>query len=199
MNKNVPNILTILRAVLVPVFVAFTMYDIIAVPYRYLVCAIIFAITALTDMLDGKIARKYNLITNFGKFMDALADKFMVYSAYLVLVVIDGGATLLSRLIVWLTVVIFLRDLAINGIRMLAASSTENVVIAAQWSGKVKTTMQSVSVVAVLVEKFLAGLMPEGFFALGVISYVCVGLTLIVTLWSGIDYVYSYRKFLNFN
>ena len=190
--------LTILRAVLVPVFVIFTMYDIIPVPYRYLVCAAIFAITALTDMLDGKIARKYNLITNFGKFMDALADKFMVYSAYLVLVVLDGGATLMSRLIVWLTVVIFLRDLAINGIRMLAASSTEKVVVAAQWSGKVKTTMQSVSVVTILVEKALEGIV-GGFFTYGVLSYVCIALTLAVTLWSGIDYVYSYRKFLNFN
>lgn len=199
MNKNVPNMLTILRAVLVPVFVIFTMYDVIPTPYRYIVCAAIFAVTALTDMLDGKIARKYGLITNFGKFMDALADKFMVYSAYLVLVVIDGGQTLLSRLIVWLTVVIFLRDLAINGIRMLAASSTEKVVVAAQWSGKVKTTMQSVSVVVILTEKFLAGLIPDGFFALGVLSYISVALTLIVTLWSGIDYVYSYRKFLKFN
>lgn len=198
MNKNVPNMLTILRVILVPVFVVFTMYDVIVAPYKYLVCALIFAITALTDMLDGKIARKYGLITNFGKFMDALADKFMVYSAYLVLVVIDGGQTLMSRLIVWLTVVIFLRDLAINGIRMLAASSTEKVVVAAQWSGKVKTTMQSVSVVVILTEKFLAGLAPEGFFSLGILSYASVVLTLIVTLWSGIDYIYSYRKFLNF-
>ena len=198
MNKNVPNMLTILRVILVPVFVVFTLYDVIPTPYKYLVCALIFAITALTDMLDGKIARKYGLITNFGKFMDALADKFMVYSAYLVLVVIDGGQTLMSRLIVWLTVVIFLRDLAINGIRMLAASSTEKVVVAAQWSGKVKTTMQSVSVVVILTEKFLAGLAPEGFFSLGILSYASVVLTLIVTLWSGIDYIYSYRKFLNF-
>ncbi len=199
MNKNVPNMLTILRAVLVPVFVVFTMYDIIPAPYRYLVCAIVFAITALTDMLDGKIARKYGLITNFGKFMDALADKFMVYSAYLVLVVIDGGATLMSRLIVWLTVVIFLRDLAINGIRMLAASSTEKVVVAAQWSGKVKTTMQSVSVVVILMERFFAQVIFQDFFSMGILSYVSIVLTLAVTLWSGIDYVYSYRKFLKFN
>ncbi len=199
MNKNVPNMLTILRVILVPVFVVLTMYDIVPEPYKYLVCALVFALTALTDMLDGKIARKYGLITNFGKFMDALADKFMVYSAYLVLVVIDGGATLMSRLIVWLTVVIFLRDLAINGIRMLAASSTENVVIAAQWSGKVKTTMQSVSVAVILTEKFLSAIVFEEFFSLGILSYVSILLTLAATLWSGIDYIYSYRKFLNFN
>ncbi len=199
MNKNVPNMLTILRVLLVPVFVILTMYDIIPAPYRYLVCAIVFTVTALTDMLDGKIARKYNLITNFGKFMDALADKFMVYSAYLVLVVIDGGTTLMSRLIVWLTVVIFLRDLAINGIRMLAASSSEKVVVAAQWSGKVKTTMQSVSVVVILMEKFFSAVIFKEFFSLGILSYVSIVLTLAVTLWSGIDYVYSYRKFLKFN
>lgn len=199
MNKNVPNMLTILRVLLVPVFVILTMYDIIPAPYRYLVCAIVFTVTALTDMLDGKIARKYNLITNFGKFMDALADKFMVYSAYLVLVVIDGGTTLMSRLIVWLTVVIFLRDLAINGIRMLAASSSEKVVVAAQWSGKVKTTMQSVSVVVILMEKFFSAVIFKEFFSLGILSYVSIVLTLAITLWSGIDYVYSYRKFLKFN
>ena len=191
--------LTILRVLLVPVFVILTMYDIIPTPYRYLVCAIIFTVTALTDMLDGKIARKYNLITNFGKFMDALADKFMVYSAYLVLVVIDGGTTLMSRFIVWLTVVIFLRDLAINGIRMLAASSSEKVVVAAQWSGKVKTTMQSVSVVVILMEKFFSAVIFKEFFSLGILSYVSIVLTLAITLWSGIDYVYSYRKFLKFN
>lgn len=191
--------LTILRVLLVPVFVILTMYDIIPTPYRYLVCAIVFTVTALTDMLDGKIARKYNLITSFGKFMDALADKFMVYSAYLVLVVIDGGTTLMSRFIVWLTVVIFLRDLAINGIRMLAASSSEKVVVAAQWSGKVKTTMQSVSVVVILMEKFFSAVIFKEFFSLGILSYVSIVLTLAITLWSGIDYVYSYRKFLNFN
>lgn len=195
---NVPNMLTILRVLLVPIFVVFTVYSIIPEPYKYLISAIIFALTALTDMLDGKIARKYNLITNFGKFMDALADKFMVYSAYAVLIIIDGGQTLMSRLILWLTIVIFLRDLAINGIRMLAASG-DGVVIAAQFSGKAKTTMQSVSIVIILLEKFLAQAEVSAVFSIGIFSYISIALTFAATIWSGYDYIKSYRKFIDFN
>lgn len=195
---NVPNMLTILRVLLVPIFVVFTVYSIIPEPYKYLISAIIFALTALTDMLDGKIARKYNLITNFGKFMDALADKFMVYSAYAVLIIIDGGQTPMSRLILWLTIVIFLRDLAINGIRMLAASG-DGVVIAAQFSGKAKTTMQSVSIVIILLEKFLAQAEVSAVFSIGIFSYISIALTFAATIWSGYDYIKSYRKFIDFN
>lgn len=193
---NVPNMLTILRVILVPVFVAFVMYDFIASPWKELVCALLFTVTALTDMLDGNIARKYNLITNFGKFMDALADKFMVYSAYIVISV-KTADPLMSRLLIWLTVIIILRDLVINGIRMIASGS--GTVIAAQLSGKLKTLTQSVSVVVILMEPFLAHFLKWGFLRAGVLSYIAIGATLIATLWSGFDYVKSYSKFIDFN
>lgn len=194
---NVPNVLTLLRVVLVPVFVAFTMYNIVDKPINYLVCAIIFALTAITDMLDGKIARKYNLITNFGKFMDALADKFMVYSAYIALIFLLEDK-LMKELLAWLTVVIILRDLVINGIRMLAASG-DGTVIAAQFSGKAKTMTQSLSVIVLLMEPFFAYYTHLSVFSLGVFSYIAMALTLVATVWSGIDYINSYRKFIDFN
>ncbi len=194
---NVPNVLTILRVVLVPVFIVFALYKIVAEPWNYIALAAIFAITALTDMFDGKIARKYNLITNFGKFMDALADKFMIYSAYIALAIFYfEKEPLVSRLLIWLTAVIVLRDLVINGIRMLAASSN-GTVIAAQFSGKAKTMTQSLCVVVMLAESFLAHYIE--FFELNIFTYIGLAATLAATIWSGIDYIHSYSKFIDFN
>lgn len=190
---NAPNTITFIRILLVPVFVAFVLYPIIPdTTVNYIVCAAVFSVTALTDMLDGKIARKYGLVTNLGKFADALVDKFMIYSAYIAISVnLDG---IRQRALVWLTVVIILRDLAINGIRMMA--SGKGKVIAAQLSGKLKTTTQCLSVVILLLEPAAAELTHIAVFENGVISLVFMALTLIATVWSGADYIKDYSKFI---
>ena len=131
-KMNLPNKLTILRVLLVPVFVACILY-IPNVIVRGLVSAAVFGLTAFTDMLDGKIARKYNLITNFGKFMDPLADKFMVFAALLSITVVSGG--ILQSVMVWVSAIVFFRELAVTSIRLVCSGAGAGV-IAASFFGK---------------------------------------------------------------
>ena len=167
-----------------------------------LVAAGVFIITSLTDMLDGKIARKYNLITDFGKFMDPLADKFMVFGALLsILYRYDD----IKGVFVWAAAIVMFRELAVTSIR-LVVSGKEGLVVAASWLGKIKTVLQVVCIATVLLE-------PALFFALEklfptvetiakvggwhILSYVTMVAMLVMTLWSGIDYLKSYWKFID--
>lgn len=141
MKLNLPNKLTIIRIFLVPVF----MILLIAVPDETLcrvLAAIVFILTALTDMLDGKIARKRGLITNFGKFMDPLADKFMVFGALLCILY---RFDYIRPVFIWAAAIVMFRELAVTSIR-LVASGQEGLVIAASWLGKVKTVTQVVCI-----------------------------------------------------
>lgn len=135
MNRNIPNILTILRVVLVPVFFVFFYWN------KYAALAI-FIIASLTDFLDGYLARKNNLVTSFGKFMDPLADKLLVTTALLCFA--DIGQIPMA-----VVVVVVGRDLAVDGLRMTAA--TKNVVMAAGWTGKVKTFATMVAICVMIV------------------------------------------------
>ena len=128
---NLPNKLTLARIAAVPVFVVLYMKG------QFIPAFIIFILASLTDMLDGKIARKYNLITNFGKIMDPLADKILVYSAFC-LMIEDG--TMPS----WMLIVILLREFAVSGMRTVAAAN--GIVVAAGMSGKIKTVLQMIAV-----------------------------------------------------
>ena len=128
---NLPNKLTIFRVILIPFFVVLLLLDI--TPYDKWIALAIFIIASLTDFLDGHIARKYNLVTNFGKFMDPLADKLLVCSAMICLVE-------LSRIPAWVVIVIIAREFIISGFRLVA--SDNGVVIAASYWGKFKTTFQ---------------------------------------------------------
>ncbi|MBQ0078363.1 MAG: CDP-diacylglycerol--glycerol-3-phosphate 3-phosphatidyltransferase, partial [Eubacterium sp.] len=130
-NKNLPNQLTMARIFAVPVFIVLLMLD-----FR-LLAAVIFILAALTDMLDGKIARKYNLVTNFGKLMDPLADKLLTMAAFVCFV----G---LGDIPAWTVVLILGREFFITGIRQVAAA--EGIVIAAAWSGKIKTVCQMIAI-----------------------------------------------------
>ena len=134
-NMNLPNKLTCLRMLLVPVFVAFMLngYNVIA--------GIVFIIASITDTMDGYIARKYNMITVFGKFMDPLADKLLVCSAMICLVALD-------RIPAWVVIVIIAREFIISGFRLVAAQ--KGIVIAAGWSGKIKTVVQMVMVIVLV-------------------------------------------------
>ena len=134
---NLPNKLTLVRMILVPVFLLFISVE--SIPYGFTLATVVFAIAAYTDHLDGKIARRDNLITNFGKFMDPLADKLLVTSALIALV----DYNLIGA---WIVVVIIAREFAVSGLRTIAAS--EGVVIAASMWGKIKTTTQIIAIIS---------------------------------------------------
>ena len=152
---NLPNKLTVLRVCMIPFFVVMLLLNGGEnQTYRYIAAAI-FIVASLTDMLDGKIARKYNLVTNFGKFMDPLADKLLVCSALICLV--D-----LKQLPAWMVIVIISREFIISGFRLVA--SDNGIVIAASYWGKFKTTFQMISVILLIVR------IP----ALTVLTQICV-------------------------
>ncbi len=196
MNKsmNLPNILSLIRVLLVPAFVVtlIAMKDIQV--WGIIVPIIIYIITALTDMLDGMIARKYNLITNFGKFIDPLADKFMVISSMIAILVwlllpsyINGYNTshdyTLPIIFLAVVLVVFLRELGVTTLRMVVNDSVK-VVVAASWLGKIKTVSQMVGTVVILAEPLI-----PFFNENHILSYVCMGIITVTTLVSGIDYL----------
>ena len=165
---NLPNKLTVLRVCMIPFFVVMLLLNSGEnQTYRYIAAAI-FIVASLTDMLDGKIARKYNLVTNFGKFMDPLADKLLVCSALICLV--D-----LKQLPAWMVIVIISREFIISGI-----------VIAASYWGKFKTTFQMISVILLIVR------IP----ALTVLTQICVWTALVLTVISLVDYIAKNHKVL---
>ncbi|MCI9450125.1 MAG: CDP-diacylglycerol--glycerol-3-phosphate 3-phosphatidyltransferase [Clostridiales bacterium] len=191
-KMNLPNKLTVFRIIMVPVFLLFLAAPLpLSDTYIRIVTAVVFALTSLTDMVDGKIARKYNLITDFGKFMDPLADKFLVFAAMLgILVRFDY----LRPVFVWAAAIVIFRELAVTSIRLVAAGKS-GLVIAASWLGKVKTTTQMVCIVAILLEPVI--LPWKAFREYHVLSYFTIAAMTVMTLWSGIDYLKKYWKFLD--
>ena len=165
---NLPNKLTILRVIMIPFFVAALLYDGGANQNMRYVAAALFIIASLTDMLDGKIARKYNLVTNFGKFMDPLADKLLVCSALICMIE-------LRELPAWM--VIISREFIISGFRLVA--SDNGVVIAASYWGKFKTTFQMIGVVLLIFN------IP----ALSTLTTIIVWIALALTVISLVDYI----------
>ncbi len=139
---NLPNKLTILRVLMVPIFVLFMLTD-LGGDYSNIIALIIFVVASLTDLLDGYLARKHNLVTNFGKFMDPLADKLLVCSALICMVELE-------RIPAWMVLVIIAREFIISGFRLVASDA--GVVIAASYWGKVKTVVQIVMIIMLLIE-----------------------------------------------
>lgn len=167
---NLPNKLTILRVIMIPFFVYFLLFE-GGGNYTYRMIALaLFIIASLTDLLDGKIARKYNLVTNFGKFMDPLADKLLVCSALI-------GLIELGQLPAWMVIIIISREFIISGFRLVASDS--GVVIAASYWGKFKTTFQMIAVILLILD------MP----ALSFVSSLCVWIALALTIISLVDYI----------
>ena len=173
---NLPNKLTVLRVVLIPFFVVFMLVGILGAYDKWIALAI-FVVASLTDLLDGKIARKYNLVTNFGKFMDPLADKMLVCSALICL-------TALDKLPAWITIVIICRDFVISGFRLVAADN--GVVIAASYWGKYKTTFQMIMVCLLI-----ADLAP-----LALVTTIVTWIAVILTIVSLVDYLVKNRSVL---
>ena len=175
---NLPNKLTTFRVILIPFFVFFMLAPNMTGINNYIAVAI-FIVASLTDLLDGKIARKYNLVTNFGKFMDPLADKLLVCSAMICL--IQTG-----QLAAWIVVIIIAREFIISGFRLIA--SDNGVVIAASYWGKFKTTFQMLMVIVLILN-----IQMPFFQILGVIlTYVA----LILTVVSLIDYIVKNKDVL---
>ena len=137
---NLPNKLTILRVLMIPFFVLFMLLDIAGAADKWIAVAL-FVIASLTDFLDGYIARKYNLVSNFGKFMDPLADKLLVSAAMICLVE-------MGRLPAWMVIVIISREFIISGFRLIA--SDNGVVIAASYWGKFKTVFQMAMIIVLI-------------------------------------------------
>ena len=189
---NLPNKLTVLRVILVPVFVLFLCVPLgLSDTLVRVIAAVLFALTSLTDMLDGKIARKYNMITDFGKLMDPLADKFLVFGAMLGILVYCAD---LRPIFVWAAAIVMLRELAVTSLRLLAASQS-GAVIAAAWLGKVKTVTQVVCILCVLLEPVI---LPFPLFTqYHLLSYVTIAAMIVMTIWSGVEYFTAYGKNIN--
>ncbi|MCC8060301.1 MAG: CDP-diacylglycerol--glycerol-3-phosphate 3-phosphatidyltransferase [Clostridiales bacterium] len=174
---NLPNKLTVLRVCMIPFFVLFFMLfegEVRALRY---VAAAIFIVASLTDLLDGKIARRYNLVTNFGKFMDPLADKLLVCSALICLVELE-------QLPAWMVIIIISREFIISGFRLVAAE--QGIVIAASYWGKFKTTFQMIAVILLIID------LP----VLETAADLCVWIALILTVVSLVDYIKKNHKVL---
>lgn len=171
---NLANKLTMFRVVLIPFFVFFMLAPIFGENrvIADLIALVIFVVASLTDLLDGKIARKYNLVTNFGKFMDPLADKLLVCSALICLVAMD-------RLAAWMVVIIIAREFIISGFRLIAADN--NVVIAASMWGKYKTTFQMAMVILLILN--------WPFIWFGIITVIVTWIAVVLTVVSLIDYL----------
>ena len=199
-KMNVPNTLSLVRALLVPVFVATLLFMRNIPVWCCIVPTIVYALTGLTDMLDGKIARKYNLVTDFGKFIDPLADKFMVIGSAIAILVwmmlraMDSGKAsdlLLPLIFVWVVLIILLRELGVTSLRLVVAGKS-GIVVAASMLGKIKTVSQMVGTVIILVEPLI-----PFFNENHILSYVCMGVMAFTTLFSGWDYLKAYMPYLS--
>lgn len=169
-----------------------------------LIAAALFGLTAVTDMLDGKIARKYGLVTDFGKFMDPLADKLMIFGALFGVLVMNSkdptldkvlfgnvtSAELFTDIFVWCAFIIVFRELAVTSMRMVV-SGQSGIVIAANIFGKIKTVSQIIGIVIIILEPIVLDVL--------VLSYVALAVMVFSTLYSGITYFKAYWPYINSN
>ncbi|QTU83481.1 CDP-diacylglycerol--glycerol-3-phosphate 3-phosphatidyltransferase [Carnobacteriaceae bacterium zg-C25] len=170
---NIANKLTIARLIAIPFFIVAMLCQ------SYFLAGVLFVVASATDYLDGYLARRLHLVTNFGKFADPLADKMLVLSALIMLVQTHGIPA-------WIVSVIIMRELAVTGLRLLLIE--QGTVMAADWSGKLKTATQMIAITCLIFNDFSLGV-PLG----NVFLYICLALT----IYSGIDYFIKYRSIFN--
>jgi CDP-diacylglycerol--glycerol-3-phosphate 3-phosphatidyltransferase len=184
---NLANKLTMMRIILVPFFAFFMLAGAI-VPHSYLWAAIIFAVASITDCVDGKVARKYNMITDFGKFLDPLADKVLVVTALICFVQLGWTSA-------WVVAIIVIREFMVSGVRLVAAGSEQKIVIAANIWGKLKTASTMVAICVIIglhiMENFV--LFTAESFPIQLISDILMYISCLLTAVSGIIYLYDYR------
>lgn len=188
---NLPNKLTVLRTILIPFFLVALLCDKSYggfVPYGNWVALVIFAVASVTDMLDGKIARKYNLVTDFGKFMDPLADKLLVCSAMIAFIELD-------RIPCWIVIVIIAREFIISGFRLVAVDN--GIVIAAGIWGKIKTAEQMV-MLCILIADF-GSVFPAAADSIHFFENILIYIALVLTIISLLDYLIHNKGVLSEN
>lgn len=201
MKLNLPNKLTMLRILAIPLFMFFIIFPVFGDVWSPIVASLLFIGTSLTDLFDGKIARKRGMITDFGKFLDPLADKMLVFGGYVAVLAAPafrGGeceTSVFVKIFAWGVFIMLLREFAVSGMRMVV-SSKANIVIAANWLGKVKTTIQMIGMVVILVEPPFS---EHVFNTHNAASYLFFVAAVVMTVWSGISYFAAYWPYLNPN
>ena len=192
--KNLPNILTVIRIFMVPVFMVIMLFPLMNDMLTRIIGAALFALISFTDMLDGKIARKYNIVSDFGKFLDPIADKLLVFGAMISLMVYMGtpfviGGEFTKAQYIFAVVMAFalfiqlLREFLVTGLRM-SCKSSGGAVIAANMAGKIKTVSQMIFVIAALIEPLI--------WSIPAVTYVCLTIMTIMTIYSGANYFKIY-------
>ena len=195
---NLPNKITIVRMLLIPIMIIIPFINIqgtlanTEITYSNLAILVIFLIASLTDFLDGYLARKNNLVTTFGKFLDPIADKLLVLSALMMLVEMD-------KIPAWIPIIIVAREFIVSGIRMLAAG--EGNVIAASWLGKIKTVSQMIAISLAFVDvntfmHFISGNLSNGALILNIIMSFSMIISVVATIWSGLDYFIKSKEII---
>ena len=189
-NMNLANKLTIFRIILVPVILIIPFFnmqgDLWGIPLTYLIIDIIFIIASLTDKLDGYIARSRNQITNFGKFLDPIADKILVIVAMLILV--EAG-----RLPAWIPAIVVIREFIVSGYRLIAVEKSGKVIAASIW-GKIKTCTQMIGLVFAFIDinsfgAIFSGELTGSALVINLITTIFLGISVISTIFSGVDYL----------
>lgn len=185
---NLPNKITVARILLIPIMILIPFLNIQGtlgnVTYSNLIILTIFLIASFTDFLDGYLARKNNLVTTFGKFLDPIADKLLVLSALIMLVE-------MGQIPGWIPIIIAAREFIVSGIRMLAAG--EGNVIAASWLGKIKTVSQMIAISLAFIDtnafmEFINTKITGCALILNILMSIAMLISVITTIWSGVDY-----------
>ena len=182
---NLPNKLSIIRICLVPVVIALFLLDAF-IPYARLWATLVFILAAITDFVDGYIARKYNLITTLGKFLDSIADKILVSSSLILLVLAAPKMFGIDLIIAISIIIILIRDLIVNTIRMLAAS--KNYIMAADMSGKVKTALQTVAIPIIMSAQDFGRLLDFNYLFMYLFGLFLFLVSIVLTVVSGVHY-----------
>lgn len=200
MKLNTPNKLTIFRIILIPFFMVFLLYPIFGESgeiWCRIISAFIFIVASVTDFLDGHLARKNGQVTNFGKFMDPLADKFLIFGAVVAILASDfavADSTFISREILyqtflWAGIIIIFRELAVTSMR-LVVNNASGIVVSASMLGKIKTNTQIVCVCCMILEPIL---LP---FLGNILSFIACIVMTVFTLWSGFSYLKAYWPYI---
>ena len=195
---NTPNKLTTIRIIMAPIFMAILLID--KIPHNYLIALVFFIVASITDLIDGRLARKNHQVTTYGKFLDPVADKILVLSALMGFVQLDITSA-------WVPLIVVTREFIVTSVRLLA--STQGNVIAANIWGKIKTVIQLVAIIAIIAFKAIREIIVCIDFSaitdilylydavVPVVSKILLWLSVIMTAWSGIIYVWLNRKYIN--
>lgn len=192
MKMNLPNTITFARLIMIPFFMVFMIFPIFSDTLTRVIAAGLFGLTAFTDFLDGYLARKLNMVTDFGKFLDPVVDKLMIFGAFFGILVMYRGDDIFMTVFAWAAFIVVFRETAVTSLRMIASNKTD-VVIAANFLGKIKTVSQIICVLVILLESVIV------IDATGWLSYALIIIMTIMTVVSGIGYFKAYLPLLDVN